>query len=71
LTDVWEAIHNYYLSFVYNLDPNNGSSYANWPQWSEGKQLLNFNAANAVLLADDFRSESYDWIAANVGSLHV
>jgi len=65
------SIHSYYLSFVYNLDPNNGSSYANWPQWSADKQLLNFNSANAVLLTDDFRSESYDWIAANVGSLHV
>jgi len=69
--DASASIHNYYLSFVHTMDPNNGSSYADWPQWSDDKQLMNFNAADAVLLADDFRSESYDWLSANVGNLHV
>ncbi|TVY84735.1 putative secreted lipase [Lachnellula suecica] len=65
------SIHDYYFSFVYTMDPNNGSSFMDWPQWSESKQLMNFYALNAVLITDDFRSDSYDWVAANVGSLHI
>ncbi|KAH7418936.1 lipase [Cadophora sp. MPI-SDFR-AT-0126] len=65
------SIRSYYFSFVYNLDPNVGSSYRNWPQWSAGKQLMQFYATGALLLADNFRSSSYDWIVANVGSLKI
>jgi len=65
------SIHDYYLSFIYTMDPNNGSSFMEWPQWSESKQLMNFNALNAVLLTDDFRSDTYDWITANIGSLRI
>jgi carboxylesterase type B len=65
------AIHTYYFSFVYNLDPNVGNDYMNWPQWSEGQELMQFYATGGDLLADDFRSDSYDWIAANVASLHI
>ena len=65
------AIHTYYFSFVYNLDPNIGNNYMNWPQWSEGQKLMQFYATGGDLLADDFRSDSYDWIAANVASLHI
>ncbi|TVY48690.1 putative secreted lipase [Lachnellula occidentalis] len=65
------SIHDYYFSFVHTMDPNNGSSYAEWPQWTDGKQLMNFNAANAVLLTDDFRSTSYDYLTGSAGSLHV
>ncbi|KAG4425108.1 hypothetical protein IFR04_001675 [Cadophora malorum] len=65
------SIRSYYFSFVYNLDPNVGSSYKNWPQWSAGKQLMQFYATGALLLADNFRSSSYDWIVANVGSLKI
>jgi triacylglycerol lipase len=66
-----QSIHSYYFSFVYNLDPNTGSEYMDWPQWSTGQELMQFYASYGTLLADDFRSESYDWIAANVASLHI
>jgi hypothetical protein len=32
---------------------------------------MQFYATGGDLLADDFRSDSYDWIAANVASLHI
>ncbi|KAH8780579.1 lipase [Hyaloscypha sp. PMI_1271] len=66
-----KSIHSYYFSFVTNLNPNTGSSYMNWPQWSAGKQLMQFYASYGTLLVDDFRSTSYNWIAANVASLHI
>jgi triacylglycerol lipase len=66
-----QSIHSYYFSFVYNLDPNTGSPYMDWPQWSTNQELMQFYATYGTLLADDFRSDSYDWIAANVGSCHI
>lgn len=65
------SFQSYYLSFVYNLDPNNGSSYMTWPQWSESKELLNAYAMSAVLITDDFRSDTYDFIVDNIASLHI
>ncbi|KAH6723829.1 lipase [Leptodontidium sp. 2 PMI_412] len=65
------SIRSYYFSFVYNLDPNVGSTYRDWPQWSSGKQLMQFYATGALLLADNFRASSYNWILANAGSLRI
>jgi triacylglycerol lipase len=65
------SFHSYYLSFVYTMDPNNGSSYMEWPQWSTGNELLNTYATGAVLIADDFRPDTYDFILNNVASLHI
>ncbi|CZT03141.1 probable triacylglycerol lipase V precursor [Rhynchosporium agropyri] len=65
------SIRSYYFSFVYNLDPNVGSPYRDWPRWNKAQQLMNFYATGARLLADDFRSSSYDWIVANVRSLQI
>lgn len=65
------AIHDYYFSFVYTMNPNNGSSHMNWPQWTTSKQLMNFYATGAVLTGDDFRTNSYNWITANIAKLHI
>ncbi|KAF4623992.1 hypothetical protein G7Y89_g14184 [Cudoniella acicularis] len=65
------AIHNYYFSFVYTMNPNNGSSYMNWPQWTTANELMQFYATGAILTTDDFRSSSYDWINTNIASLHI
>ncbi|KAH8164195.1 hypothetical protein CIB48_g4066 [Xylaria polymorpha] len=53
------AIQSYYLSFLYTMDPNDGTPgiFPNWPQWKQGKQLMNFYNAFSTLLTDDFRSE--------------
>jgi hypothetical protein len=54
------------------MDPNNGTTgLLSWPQWSEGNELMNFLAASNVLLADDFRSESYNYVVASKSSLHI
>ncbi|KAI1767028.1 sterol esterase [Hypoxylon sp. FL1150] len=62
------ATQSYYLSFLYTMDPNDGTSadYQAWPQWNETKELLQFWDTTSNLLADDFRSDSYDWLAAHV-----
>ncbi|KAI1750140.1 sterol esterase [Xylaria castorea] len=68
-----KAIQSYYLSFLYNMDPNKGTSieFANWPQWKGGNQLMNFYNDYSTLLKDDFRSGSAQWLSQNVDSLHV
>ena len=65
------ATQAYYLSFVNTLDPNNGTSYQTWPRWSTSNQLMNFYSTFGTLIVDDFRSDAYDWVAANVASLHI
>lgn len=73
-------IHSYYFNFLYNQDPNvatGGTSSTaskvslNWPQWGVGNQLVQFWALTSNLLADTFRSSSFEWIQANIGSLHI
>ena len=65
------SFHSYYLSFVYTMDPNNGSSYMDWPRWSESNELLNTYATGAVLISDDFRNDTYEFLVENVASLHI
>ncbi|KAI1159375.1 sterol esterase [Nemania serpens] len=67
------AIQSYYISFLYTMDPNNGTldDLATWPQWKEEKQLMNFYNLFSSLLKDDFRSDSYDWISSKVTSLYI
>ncbi|CAN9124575.1 unnamed protein product [Alternaria alternata] len=66
-----KSIRGYYYSFVYNLDPNEGSGLMNWPRWSESKKLVNFGANSNSYLDDDFRSDTYSFLKDNVASLRV
>ncbi|RFU80796.1 hypothetical protein TARUN_1453 [Trichoderma arundinaceum] len=60
----------YYLNFVYNMDPNDGfEPDVFWPKWTDGNQLLWYNATNNGLLDDDFRSESFDFMWENIDAL--
>lgn len=65
------AFRSYYYSFLYNLDPNKGSGYTTWPQWSASEQLLQFTSSSSNLLTDNFRQASYEYIVANVADLHL
>ncbi|KAF2654595.1 alpha/beta-hydrolase [Lophiostoma macrostomum CBS 122681] len=65
------SIRGYYLSFIYDLDPNSNNTLDAWPQWSESQQLVQFNAAKNNYLADDFRSDSYDYLKANIASFYI
>jgi len=65
----------YYTNFAYSLDPNESGSgsdnkYLYWPKWAEAQQLLHQLRDNSSLLTDNFRSNSYEWIAANQKLLH-
>ncbi|KAJ5768775.1 secreted lipase [Penicillium odoratum] len=67
-----KSTHSYYLSFVYDLDPNSkATGYTEWPQWSASQTLMNIFSDYGAILADDFRSDSFDFIQANVGSFHI
>lgn len=70
--DAARTIRGYYFNFVYDLDPNKGNQFGYWPQWSQGKQLMQFglNGRNS-LLKDDFRQDSATFLAQNVESLKV
>lgn len=68
------AIMKYFLNFAYNLDPNNGSggtaplsigavsSLINWPQWSKGNTLLQFDANSFGYVQDNFRPAPYQYL---------
>lgn len=79
------AIMLYYLNFVYNLDPNNGTggaqpqpgiggsptpSLINWPQWGENHTLVQFDANSFNYTQDDFREEAFEFLVANADYLH-
>ncbi|EGO55199.1 hypothetical protein NEUTE1DRAFT_123682 [Neurospora tetrasperma FGSC 2508] len=74
-----KSIQSYYANFVYNLDPNDASGGTSskskvgqdWPQWQKERKLVQFFADYAGYLTDDFRSESYNWIKANIDALHI
>ena len=66
------SLRSYYYSFVYNLNPNTGSGYSNWPQWNtNGGTLLQVNATRSGLIPDNFRQEAYQFLIANEASLRV
>ncbi|EKD03334.1 hypothetical protein A1Q2_02363 [Trichosporon asahii var. asahii CBS 8904] len=72
-------IHNYYLNFLYNLDPNNASGgdgsnrskvKENWPRWdSNSRQLINFYAMYFKQITDDFRERSAAVLRTAYGAL--
>ncbi|KAL4893624.1 Alpha/Beta hydrolase protein [Aspergillus ambiguus] len=66
------AIHTYYFSFVYDLDPNSRrGNLMKWPQWKADNQLMHFMADRGALLKDDFRSDTYEFLIKNVDSFHI
>lgn len=62
----------YMLNFLYNLDPNNGTTEnLKWPKWAEDHQLMWLHKSHNELLKDDFRNSSYHCIIADKASLRV
>lgn len=66
-----DAIRSYYLSFIYNLNPNDGSSYSEWPQWSSNHNLMQFFSGSSSLLADDFRDDTAQFLLENTASFRL
>jgi len=66
------SIQKYYISFFNTMDPNERTTgLPNWPQWSEGKELLQLLAASNGFIKDDSRSESYNFLVAEKSALHI
>lgn len=66
------AFHSYYLSFIYDQDPNSrAKAYMEWPQWAQNRTLMQFFQDHGALLADDFRQDSYNFISTHTHALHI
>lgn len=67
------SIHSYYLSFVYDLDPNQrkGKEFPEWPAWAEEKELMHFFVDRGDLLKDEFRNDTYGFLVENVDSFRI
>lgn len=66
------TIRGYYLSFVYNLDPNDESSdRPHWSKWSEKKELANFKANRVETLTDDFRADTFEFLSENMEKFRI
>lgn len=66
------SFQTYYLSFIYDQDPNSRAKlFMHWPQWSNNQTLIQCFKDHGALLADDFRSGTFDFVMANVASLHI
>ncbi|KAJ5951511.1 Carboxylesterase type B [Penicillium vulpinum] len=67
-----KSIHSYYLSFVYELDPNaKAGDYMHWPRYDNNQSLMNFCIDRGLLLPDNFRQDTYDHMMADIGAFHI
>ena len=67
-----KSMYAYYLSFIYDQDPNyRAVDYMVWPQWSNNQSLMNFFIDHGALLPDNFRQDTYDFLMANFASFHI
>jgi hypothetical protein len=64
-----DTMRHYYLSFITYQDPNVNNPKPEWPTWEDSNQMLNVHAAHQGLVTDDFRADSYEWIADHVPEL--
>ena len=64
-----DTIRRYYLSFITHMDPNVDNDRPEWPTWESSNQLLWMFATSQTLRTDDFRQDSYEWIASHVPEL--
>jgi carboxylesterase type B len=67
------SIQAYYISFINTMNPNTGTSalLPKWPQWSVGKQLIDFGALTNTIITDDFRSTAYNYLAMTASAFHI
>lgn len=54
-----------------NGSGNNSNTTLKWPTWSQGKQIVNFQAAQNTLITDDFREDQYEVIRGMASSLLI
>lgn len=67
-----QSFHSYYLSFIYDQDPNSrAKDFMNWPQWSDNQTLMQFFSDYGALLSDNFRSDTFNFVMTNTAALHI
>ncbi|KAL2840638.1 Alpha/Beta hydrolase protein [Aspergillus pseudodeflectus] len=66
-----ETFRRNFINFVYSLDPNESDDHQSWPRWASSQEQLRVFASETSLIVDRYRSRAFDWIADNVGILHV
>ncbi|KAI1381605.1 sterol esterase [Hypoxylon crocopeplum] len=68
-----KSIQSYYISFVHTMDPNDGTSsdFPNWPQWKENKELMQFWNDESNLLADNFRSDTQEFMTVHASDFLI
>lgn len=67
-----KSIHSYYLSFIYDQDPNSrASKYMQWPRWSQNHSLMQFFNNRGALLPDTFREDSATYLASNLEAFYI
>ncbi|PVH92878.1 extracellular lipase [Periconia macrospinosa] len=74
-----KSIQQHYFNFLYNLDPNNDAggtaateqrvNLTNWTPWKQDEMLMNFLDDSEGLIKDDFRQQSFQFLADNSQSL--
>jgi hypothetical protein len=68
------AIQDRYISFITSMDPNRGIGNApaghktHWPKWHGKRALIEFGLNATSIIADDFRSSSYEYIKSHIDS---
>ncbi|QUC23524.1 uncharacterized protein UV8b_07765 [Ustilaginoidea virens] len=67
-----QSSRTYYLNLMYHLDPNvDRGIYKEWPTWTtEERKLLHINLGVNEIIEDDFRQESYEYLAKHAQVLH-
>jgi carboxylesterase type B len=66
-----KSMRSYFINFLYSLNPNGDGTtgFPKWPQWSESQDMAHIFADRSEILSDDFRSDSFGWLASNIGLL--
>lgn len=68
------TIQNYYISFINDMDPNvdaKAVGLPQWPQWSDGNTLINFQATFNDFITDNFREAAFEFVSNNTGVLRI
>lgn len=66
-----KSMRSYFINFVHALDPNGegDTGFPKWPQWSEGHKLAHVFSGRSTLLDDNFREDSFHWLAGHIEKL--